>query len=201
MTQATATKTDALRELERLERIWQEAAARAKDLGREHFDARKRLFGHLDERGLLYERGHRMEREPDEYHPDGSPRRKDSAAGRLQAEIDKVPDPAVLAQEVEHARRLERNAKQAVDEHVAEHLDEILDGLRAEAEALAARVNAGLRESLPELDSYIGFVGRVSTLVAVAGREPRTIRGLDEAADLRRTLEHAELPAPIREDA
>jgi hypothetical protein len=140
-------------------------------------------------------------REPDEYHPDGSPRRKDSAAGRLQAEIDKVPDPAVLAQEVEHARRLERNAKQAVDEHVAEHLDEILDGLRAEAEALAARVNAGLRESLPELDSYIGFVGRVSTLVAVAGREPRTIRGLDEAADLRRTLEHAELPAPIREDA
>jgi hypothetical protein len=201
MTPATATKTDALAELKALERVWQQAAENANALGRKHFDAQKRLHGHLDERDLLAERSRLIDREPDQYHPDGSPRRKDSAAGRVQAEIDKTPDPAALAQEVEHARRVERRAKRDLDAYVAENLDEILEGLRPQGLALAARVNSSLRQSVTELDAFIGFVGRASTLVATAGREPRTIHGLDQAADLKLTLERAELPAPIGEPA
>jgi hypothetical protein len=124
----------ALGELKDLESKRQKAADAATDLGRQLFEARKRLYGHLDDRGLVDTRVRLMDREPDQYNPDGSARRKDSAAGRLEAEINKTPDLAVLAQKVEHARRLEKRAKEELDAHVRENIDAILEGLQAEAE-------------------------------------------------------------------
>jgi hypothetical protein len=189
----------ALERLTELEDAHRQAAERAQGLGRQQFEAHKRLHGHLDERGLLHARTRLMEREPDQFHPDGSARQKNSAAGRLEAQINETPDPAPLAQRVEHAARLERQAKQALDRHVSEHLDEILDGLRAEAEARAGAVNATAAEFSAALDGYIGFHGRVAALVAVAGRDTRSVPGLDPAADYRRVAQEVELPAPIPE--
>ena len=195
----TATKTDAMAELEALERVWQETADEATRLGREQFEVQKRLHGHLDERGLLDERRRLMDREPDQYHPDGSARRRESAAGRLEAEINKTPDLAVLAQKVEHARRLEKRAKEKLDTHIRENVDAILAGLQREAEGVATQVNASAQELSQALDGYLGFHGRVSALVAVAGRNTRGVPGLDAAADYRRLTQKVDLPAPIPE--
>ena len=200
MTQATATKTDAPTELERLERIWQEAAAQAKDLGRTHFDARKRLFGHLDERGLFYERSHRMEREPEEYHPDGSPRRKDSAAGRLQAEIDATPDPAALAQQVEHARRLERRAQEDVDAFIAENFATLVEARRPSAESAATGVKVKADELADALRAYIAeHGGAVRLTVPVVDIDGRAVPGIDAASAYLRMAEEIDLPAPLPE--
>jgi hypothetical protein len=195
------SKQSALEGLREFEAKLQAATEEANTLGRQHRDAHTRLYGYMDNRGLLYERSHRMERAPDEYEPDGSPRQKDSAAGRIQAAIDSTPDPAPLEQKVEHARRLKRQAQEAVDAYFAENIDEVLGSLRPEGEVLAAGVNERLGECVTELGKYIGFIQHVSSLVAAAGHEPRTITGVDEAAALRRTLERTALPAPIREDA
>jgi hypothetical protein len=200
MTQATAMKTDALTEFERLERIWQEAEAQAKELGRKQFDARKRLHGHLDEPGLLYERSHRMEREPDEYYPDGSPRREDSAAGRLQAEIDKVPDPAALAQQVEHTRRLERRANEDVDAFIAENFATLVKARRPSAESAAAHVKVKAEELAEALRAYIAqHGGAVRLTVPVVGIDGRAVPGIDEAAAYLRMAEEIDLPAPLPE--
>lgn len=197
----TKQKQSALDELRDLERKLQTASDEATTLGRQYQEAHRRLHGYMDERGLLYERGHLNERQPRLYEPDGTPKQSESAAGRLQAEIDKTPDLADLAQRAEHARRLERHAKQAVHAFVADKIDQVLDGLRPEGEVIAAGVNERLGKSVPELGNYLGFIQYVSSLVAAAGREPRTIKGLAEAAALKRTLERTELPAPIGQDA
>ena len=171
------SKKAALDELRDLERKRQKAADAATDLGRQHFEARKRLYGHLDDRGLLNARVRLMDREPDKYNPDGSARRKDSVAGRLEAEINNTPDLAVLAQKVEHARRLEKQAKEELDAHVTENVDAILQGLQPDAEGVATQVNASAQELSQALDGYLGFHGRVSALVAVAGRDTRGFLG------------------------
>jgi hypothetical protein len=200
MTQATATKTDVLTELERLERIWQEVAAQSNDLGRKHFDARKRLHGHLDERGLLYERSHRMERAPDEYYPDGSPRRKDSVAGRLQAEIDATPDPAALAQQVEHARRLERRANEDVDAFIAENFATLVKARRPSAESAAAHVKVKAEELAEALRAYIAeHGGAVRLTVPVVDIDGRAVPGINAAAGYLRMAEEIDLPAPLPE--
>ena len=156
MAKAKKSKKAALDELRDLERKRQKAADAATDLGRQLFEARKRLYGHLDDRGLVDARARLMDREPDLYHPNGSARRRDSAAGRLEAEINKTPDLAVLAQEVEHAGRLERRANEELEAHVREHLDAILRGLQPEAEAAATQVNARAQELSQALDGYLG---------------------------------------------
>lgn len=78
-------------------------------------------------------------------------------SNRLTAEADL----AVLAQKVEHARRLEKQAKGKLDAHVRENVDAILQGLQAEAEAAATQVNASAQELSQALDGYLGFHGRV----------------------------------------
>jgi hypothetical protein len=67
--------------------------------------------------------------------------------------------------------------------------------------ALSASASGKLREAISELKGYIGFIGRASSFVAAGGREPRTVRGLDEAAELLRHLERVDLPAPLGERA
>ena len=197
----TATKPqDALAELQELERAWGKAAEKEKGLSRELSTRHRRLHGHLDDRGLLRERDRLMNREPDQYHPDGSPRRKDSKAGRLQAAIDEnLAGLDELAAEVEHGRRVTTAAKRDVDAFVAENLDAIVDGLRPDAEAVAGEANAKAQEAALALQSYIGFHQRVAGLFACAGRgrDTSAIPGLDEAADLMRTVERVELPAPV----
>jgi len=150
--------------------------------------------------GLLRERDSLLNREPDLYHPDGSPRRKESKAGRLQAKIDENLDGLdKLAAEAEHARRVEQAAKRDLDAHVAENLDAIVEGLRPDAEGVAAEAKAKAEEAALVLQTYIGFHQRVGGLFACAGRgrETSAIPGLDQAADLMRTVERVELPAPV----
>jgi hypothetical protein len=199
MTQATATQPDPLTELERLEQAWQEAAAQAADLGRRQFDARKRLFGHLDDRGLLNERARHMERAPDEYHPDGSPRREDSEAGRLQGEIDKVPDPAVLAQQVEHARRLERRANENVDACIAENFATLIEARRPSAESAAAHVKVKAEELAEALRAYIAeHGGAVRLTVPVVGIDGRAVPGINAAAGYCEWPRRLTFPRPSR---
>ena len=155
----------------------QTASDEATTLGRQYQEAHRRLHGYMDERGLLYERGHLNERQPRLYEPDGTPKQSESAAGRLQAEIDKTPDLADLAQRAEHARRLERHAKQAVHAFVADKIDQVLDGLRPEGEVIAAGVNERLGKSVPELGNYLGFIQYVSSLVAAARQSLGPSRG------------------------
>jgi hypothetical protein len=195
----TATKQDALTKLSALERKWRQAGDEATRLGREHFEKRCRLHGHLDDRGLLDERRRLQHRDPEQFHPDGSPRGPE--ARRIEKEIDAIGDLSGLAAEVDHARRIEARAKQDLDAHVAEHIDAIVSGLRSEGEVIAKRVNEALGGLVPELGNCIAFIQHVSSLLAVAGREPRTIKGLDGAAAFKRTLERTELPAPIAQDA
>jgi hypothetical protein len=201
MTSAVASKPkDALTELQALERVWQRETEQEKALGRELSTRNRKLYGYLDDWGLLRERDRLINREPAEYHPDGVPRRKDSKAGRLQAAIDENLDGLdELAAEVEHARRVEKAAKRDVDAFVAANLDAILDGLRAQAEAVAADVNRKAGDLTEALDAYVGFHGRVAALLGSVGRDTRAVPGLDAAADLKRTFERVELPAPVPE--
>lgn len=80
-----------------------------------------------------------------------------------------------------------------------ENVDAILRGLQREAEGVATQVNASAQELSQALDGYLGFHGRVSALVAVAGRNTRGVPGLDAAADYRRLAQNVDLPAPIPE--
>ncbi|HEX5914915.1 MAG TPA: hypothetical protein VFY54_17485 [Rubrobacter sp.] len=194
----TATKQDALTKLSALELKWRQASDEATRLGREHFEKRCRLHGHLDDRGLLDERRRLQHRDPEQFHPHGSPRGPE--ASRIQKEIEAIGDLSGLAAEVEHACRVEARRKQDVDAFVAEHIDAIVSGLRPEGAALAASTNGKLQEAVSELKAYIGFIGRASSLVAAGGREPRTVRGLDEAAELLRRLERVDLRSPLSEE-
>ena len=115
----------------------------------------------------------------------------------LQKEIDAVGDAQALVPEIDQKSRLAARRKQDLEAFIAHHIAEILRELRREGEAIAAGVNAKAEEFLAVLDNYLGFHGRVTGIVAAARGNVREIAGLDAAADLKRTIERVDLPAPI----
>jgi hypothetical protein len=151
----------------------------------------------LDTPGLLDLLRDLQRRDPAQFDSEDLPR--GSEAKKLQAEIDEVGDPSSRLPRIEQARRVEARAKADVEAFVADNLDGILDGLGPEAEKVAVQANERAQDLSDALDSYIGFQGRVSALVATAGRDTRSVPGLDAAAQCRRTAQEVHLPAPIPE--
>jgi hypothetical protein len=198
MASATATKhKNALAELEALERAWQHAGQKANDLAHEHSRKIRRLHRWLDDPGLLDRLAALQLREPDQFGPAGELRGPEVKA--LQKEIDAVGDPAQLVPKLDQARRVEARRKADIDEFLRGHLDAVIDDLRPEGEGIAAEANQAAREFVEKLGRYIAFHGRAATLLAPVGRDTRAVPGLDAAADLKRTFERVELPAPVPE--
>lgn len=194
----TTTKIDAAARFDQLTRAWSEAKDEATRLGREHFAARSALQGHLDDRGLAGELRRLQHRDPGQFHPDGRPRRKDSEAGRIQAEIDEVPDVAELAQKVDHARRLEARAKEECNGFIAANFAELVEAQRPRAEAAAAEVSARAADLVAALDGYLNAYAVAARLTEpVQGIGTRVVPGVDAASNYRRAVEEINLPAPI----
>src|SRR5687767_8171810 len=107
-TTATKTKTPLETEAE-LRAIEAERAQEASHLVRELTDKQRRLFGWLDDHGLISELEGLRQREPDTFDADGNPR-PGTAAAKLQAEAEAMGDLAELTRRVEQARRLLNHA-------------------------------------------------------------------------------------------
>lgn len=198
---ATPVKSlDAATEHKRLLDVASNLEAEADELSRRAFDVRKRVFGHMDDRGLLQDRESLQHRRPDLYNPNGTPRSKSSEAGKLQAEIDAQPDLGDLDSRLAHARRLADRADEAVSAFVAQHYAELVESIRPEAEGVAGEVNAKAREFVAALHRYLEQYGKAVRLTEpVIGIDGRSVPGVDAAADFLRVAETVDLPAPVPE--
>ncbi len=189
MPTATATrkppKHTALRELEELEQAQAEAAEEASTLGREHGKTARQLQALHDERRRL------IFREPglaDHNHrPLDSIKQNPVAA--LDKQLAEVGDLAELEAKRDHARELERVARQRVETFVAAHLAAILAALAPEGAARAEAVQAQIQALSEDTEAYLDFHRRVSGIVAAVRGDTRSVPGLDAIAELRRQLQ------------
>ena len=136
--------------------------------------------------------------DPTEFSTDGTGTPTGPNAKKLAAAIDEVGDLGPLMQEAQHAGALEAKAERDRKAFVAENVTDLLAAMRPQAEAQPVAIAAaveGLREAL---STYIGFNGQVAELLAAANLDTR-VPGLEEAANLRRSLEDIALPVPITE--
>ncbi len=159
MTTATKAKPKSeLTELERFEARWAKAAEEAKALGHEHHTKLTRARELGDQRQRL------THRQPGlvDHHQQPLATINDNPVVQLDRETEALGDLADLGAQVEHARQLERVAKQDVQAYVAEHYTAILEALEAEGDRHAEALNAAIATVAEELERYIGHCQRLA---------------------------------------
>jgi hypothetical protein len=191
MTVATTKKTDVLEELAALERKEREAAEEEDAASRESAATSKRLHE------LVAARDDRYHLEPTEYNADLSPRRKDSEAGRIQAEIEAGTDTGELDRVLEHKRQVHRRERERKEAFILEHYAEIRERGIAEDQRFADDVNAAAAALVEALRRYIGRHGANTQLtIPIREIDGRHVPGLEAAGNFLRAVESINLPAP-----
>ncbi len=190
----TATKAkpkSELTELGRFEAKWAKAAEEAKALGREHHTKVTRAQELGDQRQRL------THRQPGlvDHHQQPLASIKDNPVVQLDRETEALGDLADLGAQVEHARQLERVAKQDVQAYVAEHYTAILEALEAEGDRHAEALNAAIATVAEELERYIGHCQRLAGLATMVRADTR-VSGLDQASAVARQMRDWNLPTP-----
>ncbi len=192
MTTATKAKPKSeLTELERFEAKWAKAAEEAKALGHEHHTKITRAQELGDQRQRL------THRQPGlvDHHQQPLASIKDNPIVQLDQETEALGDLADLRAQVEHARQLERVAKDDTQAYVAEHYTGILEALEAEGDGHAEALNAAIGDLAEMLERYINHSKRLAGLAALVRADTR-VSGLDEAAAVARQMRDWHLPTP-----
>jgi hypothetical protein len=194
----TTTKTrapsteDGLKEREQK---WSDARADADTLAREHSMKLRQARALADERRRL------VNRQPELVDHLQAPLGPDNPAGEIDRQIAALGDLEDLWRRVEHARQIERSAKQSWGDFVASHFWELIGASREEADAVAADANEAARAFADKLNRYLEFHSRIAGFThPVPGIDTRIVPGLQEAVDLRRVAESADLKPPIPEE-
>lgn len=189
---ATASKTNTLTELEDLEAAATKAIAEANQTSRELEDAHGRL------RALLEERNRLVQRQPDLIDHHGTPLDDNNEVGKVDAAIADLPDIDDLNARATHTRKLERFARQKVEDHIAANFPALVEAFKPQAEEVTARLTGALSDALLVAEQYLGTFNRSVGLTApVQGVDGRCVPGLDSVSELLRLLrDFTELPAP-----
>ena len=196
----TATKPDALTELQQMEAVEQEAREHAGQLSRDLAESRRRLTGFMDSRGAVDELRHLEIRNPDQFDDDGAPK-KGTEAASLAQEIAKLGDAIQrLTPQVDQARRREDAARLAREEFTRENVQAIVEAYRPEAEARRAAIQEKTAEDAAFWSDHIGFIQKLQGIVGTVPTQRHVrVPGLDTAADRKRDAERLEFPLPLPE--
>jgi hypothetical protein len=182
MTTATKTRptTDVLAALAEREQVWADAKAEASRLGSE-FGVKSR-----EAEALRDQRRRLIHDEPGLVDHTGQPAAgKDNPVKRIDSELAALGDLPDLAAQVQHARQLEERAKQATNDYVAAHLDEILSALGPEANAAVAEVARCMADLAAAAGSYLGMARRVDGLRGTdRQRQHLRVPAIDVGSDL-----------------
>lgn len=102
---------------------------------------------------------------------------------------------------MQHARAIERRARQEVDVFIASNFPALVAAFRPEAERVVADVEARVEAVREAVDAYHDMHRRAVGLTApTSGVDGRAVPGLDSAAELGRLLKNGwKLPAPVPE--
>ena len=98
-----------------------------------------------------------------------------------------------------HARRLAESAKQSYSDHSAQHYPDIIADQRAGAEAQTAELNEAIANTRDLTKRQLANIQNAQNQAVLAGRDPRSIQGLDEVVELVRFFEGKEVPVPLPE--
>jgi hypothetical protein len=193
---ATKTKAPSVGDgLAEREQKLTEARAKASALATEHDTKMRQAQALADERRRL------VYREPGLVDHLSAPLGPDNPVGEVDKQIAVLGDLQDLALQVEHARQIERSAKQSWDDYVAAHYTELLKASREEAEVVAAEANEAARAFAGALNRYLEFHSRIAGFThPVSGIDTHVVPGLEAAVDLRQVAESVDLKPPIPEE-
>jgi hypothetical protein len=150
---------------------------------------------------LADQRRRLVHRDPELVDHLGVPVGPDNPAGEIDKQIAALGDLDDLGRRVEHARQIERSAKQSWGDFVASHYPELIEASKPEAEAVANSANEAARALAEELNRYLEFHSRIAGYThPVQGITTHVVPGLQEAVDLRRVAESVDLKPPIPEE-
>jgi hypothetical protein len=194
-TKAKAPKApDLLAEVDRLERAWREAEAKAKDAGTKHAQAFNRHTELADQRRRLAHREPHLVDHLGQPNPDIT----DNPVKAIDAEIAKLGDVNDLLARRDHARRLTEAAKQDWAGLVAEHFTEIVSALEPEAEAKVAAVQAAGEQLAAAVNDWLLMHARaVELTTAVAHVDGRSVPDNGGPTKLKQDAEALTLPLPL----
>ena len=192
MTPTATKKTSPKAESDKRKQAWDSAEHQARELGREL--SIKVATG----RGLHEQRQRLIQRNPLLVNHKGEP-----VGANEVAVIDKhmadLGDLGDLEQQVIHAKRVAESRKQAFADHSAAHYGEIVADQRTESDTHTAELNQAVAKTLDLARRQLAHIRNAENQAVLAGRNPRSIRGLDEVAELIGRLQGLHIPTPLPE--
>ena len=145
---------------------------------------------------LLDERHRLINRDPALVDHRGSPVAENEVS-KIDDQARELGDLGDVQAEHEHLKKIEAASQRKLDTYIDGNIDEVAEGVRPEAEAVAFRVIAKAAELDASLAEWIAVYQRSAGLIAPVRRlTGRDVPGVEQASGLRRQLRDFDIPAP-----